>query len=82
EIYRAAKEGRADLLIINESFKQAAIINGNGSLELVNNNNQANVLDDISSQLAIEVILKGGRVIITAQDELNDIGKIALKVRH
>lgn len=82
EIYRAAKEGRGDLLIINESFKQAAIINGNDSLELVNNNNQANVVDDISSQLAIDVILKGGRVIITGQNELNDIGKIALKVRH
>ncbi len=82
EIYKAAKEGRADLLIINESFKQSAIFNGDSGLELVSDANLPNAVDDISSHLAIEVIKKGGRVITTGQDELNDIGKIALKIRH
>lgn len=40
------------------------------------------VIDDITSEIAWEVISKKGRAIFTTQDELKSLGEIALKVRY
>jgi len=82
EIYRAAKEGRGDLLIVNDNFHQAVRITDEFSLDLVNDVTLPDVIDDITSDIAWEVISKKGRAIFTTQDELKSLGEIALKVRY
>jgi len=82
EIYRAAKEGRGDLLIVNDNFHQAVRITGEFSLDLVTDVTLPGVIDDITSDIAWEVISKKGRAIFTTQEELKTLGDIALKVRY
>jgi len=82
EIYRAAKEGRAELLISHNDFRQAVKMNGDVSFELKENAKEMGVIDDITSDIAWEVLSKKGRVIFTEQDEIKTLGNIALKVRY
>lgn len=82
EIYRAAKEGRGDLLIVNDNFHQAVRVTDEFSLDLVTDVTLPDVIDDITSDIAWEVISKKGRAIFTTQDELKSLGEIALKVRY
>lgn len=82
EIYTAAKEGRAELLITHSSFCQPVKMKNEFSFDLVTDVNQPDVIDDISNEIAREVISKKGRVIFTDQDDIKDMGGIALKVRY
>ncbi len=82
EIFRAAKEGRGDLLIAHEEFYQAVKMTGEFSFDLANDVTLAGVTDDITSEIAWEVISKKGRVVFTNQDEIKSLGGIALKVRY
>jgi len=82
EIYRAAKEGRGDLLIVNDHFHQAVRVTGEFSLDLVTDLTMPGVIDDITSDIAWNVISKKGRAIFTTQEELKALGDIALKVRY
>lgn len=82
EIFRAAKEGRSDLLICHEDFKQPVIMTGDISFDLVNDVTLPGVTDDITSEIARQVISKNGRVVFTNQDEIKSLGNIALKVRY
>ena len=82
EIYRAAKEGRGDLLIVNDNFHQAVRVTGDFSLDLVTDLSLAGVIEDISSEIAWDVISKKGRAIFTTQEELKSLGDIALKERY
>jgi hypothetical protein len=82
EIYRAAIEGRGDLLIVNDNFHQAVRVTDEFSLDLVTDVTLADVIDDITSDIAWNVISKKGRAIFTTQEELKSLGDIALKVRY
>lgn len=82
EIYRAVKEGRGDLLITHDDFQQAVKMTGEFSFDLADDVTQTDVIDDISSEIAWEVIAKKGRAIFTTQDEIKTLGEIALKVRY
>jgi hypothetical protein len=82
EIYRAAKEGRGDLLIVNDNFHQAVRVTGEFALDLVTDVTLPGVIDDITSDIAWDVISKKGRAIFTTQEELKSLGDIALKVRY
>ena len=82
EIYQAAKEGRGDLLIVNDNFHQAVRVTGQFSLDLVTDVTLPGVIDDITSDIAWDVISKKGRAIFTTQEELKSLGDIALKVRY
>ena len=82
EIYRAAKEGRGDLLIVNDNFHQAVRVTGEFSLDLVTDVTLPGVIDDVASDIAWNVISKKGRAIFTTLDELKSLGDIALKVRY
>ncbi len=81
-IFRAAKEGRGDLLITQNDFHQAVKMTGESSFELTDDVTQPDIIDDITSEIAWQVISKKGRVIFTSQDELKPFGNIALKVRY
>jgi hypothetical protein len=82
EIYRAAKEGRGELLITYQDYSQPVIMKGEFSFELAHDVTQPKVIDDIVSNIAWEVISKKGRAIFTSQEEIKDLGDIALKVRY
>lgn len=82
DIYRAAKEGRGDLLITHNDFQQSVKMTGELTFDLVDDATQTDVIDDISSEIAWEVISKKGRAIFTSQEEIKSFGDIALKVRY
>jgi hypothetical protein len=82
EIFKAAKEGRGELLITHNKFRQPVSMNSEDTFDLVTDVAQTNVIDDITSDIAWEVISKKGRAIYTSQEEIKSIGDIALKVRY
>ena len=81
DIYRAAKEGRGDLLIVNETYAQPVKFTGEFSFALSEDAVQPDVVDDITSDIAWEVISKKGRVVFISKEELKEFGNIALKIR-
>jgi hypothetical protein len=81
-ILQAAKEGRGDLLIVQEDFKQAVKMTGEYSFDLLNDNILPGTIDDITSEIAWEVISKKGRAIFTDLIEFKTFGNYALKVRY
>jgi hypothetical protein len=81
-ILQAAKEGRGDLLIVQEDFKQSIRMTGEFSFDLVTDNTLTGIIDDITSEIAWEVISKKGRAIFTDLEEFKNFGNYALKVRY
>lgn len=83
EIYRAAMDGRGDLLIKNIDYVQPVKMVDDRKFDLVaDEETGADVREDITSDIAWEVFSKKGRVVYTRQDELAELGKIALKTRY
>ncbi|MFZ4547023.1 MAG: hypothetical protein ACOYN4_06300 [Bacteroidales bacterium] len=82
EIFRAAKEGRGDLLIVHNAFNQAVKMTGEFSFELVDDSASPNIIDDLAGEIAREVLSKKGRVVFTDRDEITALGEIVLKVRY
>jgi len=82
EIYKAAKEGRGDLLLVHNDFSQAVKMTGDTSFKLVDDATQPGVIDDITSEIAVEVISKKGRVVFTNLDEMKELGDVVLKTRY
>ncbi len=82
EIYQAAINGRGELLVVNQDYSQPAIKLDDEKLLITDDLNLPNVEKDIVSFISWKIISQGGRVIYTRQEELNDLGKIALKVRY
>ncbi|MFA5329534.1 MAG: hypothetical protein WC384_17200 [Prolixibacteraceae bacterium] len=82
DIYNAVKSGRGDLLIMHDDYHQSVKMDGQYSFHLVDDVTLPGVIDDITSDIAWEVISKKGRVLFTNQEEFNTFGNIALKVRY
>ncbi|MCO6486312.1 MAG: hypothetical protein J5I41_11120 [Saprospiraceae bacterium] len=82
EIYRAALEGRGDLLLVHEDYAQPVLMQGETEFTPVDDPQQNGVVDDIVSDIAWNVLLRKGRVVFTRQEGLQDFGRIALKVRY
>ncbi len=82
EIFRAAKEGRGDLLIHHDNYHQAVKMTGELTFDLIDDVTLPDAIDDITSEIAWEVFSKKGRVMYTEQNELTSLGELALKVRY
>jgi len=82
EIYQAAIDGRGDLLIVHQDFGQPVMMTSDRTFDIVTDITEHEVIDDITSKIAWEVLSKKGRVVFTAQDELDDLGQIVLKTRY
>ena len=82
EIYKAAKEGRGELLLIQNDSGQAVKMTGDTTFELVDDVTQPGIIDDITSEIAMEVITKKGRVVFTDLNELTGLGDVILKTRY
>ena len=82
EIFQASIDGRADLLIVHQDFSQAVLMTSDRTFELTNDRTEQNAIDDITSNIAWEVLSKKGRVFFTSQDEIKELGNIVLKTRY
>lgn len=82
DIYQAAIDGRADLLVVQQDFEQPVKMTSVRTFDLAEDSKESGVVDDIVSNIAWEVISKGGKAYFTAQEELSDLGNIVLKVRY
>ena len=82
EIYQAAIDGRGDLLMMDEDFSLAVNMGNDGVFDLEADKTKPDFIDDITSNIAWEVLSKKGRVFFTKQDEIKDIGEIVLKTRY
>lgn len=82
EIYQASIDGRGDLLMVHQDFAQPVLMTSDRTFELVTDVTKPNVIDDITSHIAWDVLSKNGRVFFTTQDEIKDLGIIVLKTRY
>lgn len=82
DIFIAVNQGRGELLITHDDYQQAVKMNGQYSFTLASDVTLPGVIDDITSDIAWQVISKKGRAIYTSQDEFKSLGNIALKVRY
>lgn len=82
EIYKASVDGRGDLLLVNLDYIQPVLMSGEKTFELVTDNTKPDAIDDITNNIAWEVLSKKGRVFFTSKDESKNFGNIALKTRY
>ncbi|MBK9331310.1 MAG: hypothetical protein IPM96_02640 [Ignavibacteria bacterium] len=82
EIFQASVDGRGDLLIVHQDFSQPVLMTSDRTFEITDDRTKVNVIEDITSNIAWEVLSKKGRVFFTAQDEIKEIGDIVLKTRY
>lgn len=82
EIYQAVIDGRGDMLIVYENYSQPAKIVDDRTIELTNDAKAPGVVDDITSDIAWEVLSKKGRVYFTRREEIKELGEIVLKTRY
>lgn len=82
EIYRASLDGRADMLIVHEDFKQPVKMTDERSFEYGSDPSAQGFIDDITSNIAWKVMSGGGKVVFTSNDEVKELGDIALKTRY
>lgn len=82
EIYQAALDGNAELLIVEREYSQPVRLVDDNNLELIDDANEHGAVDDIVSLIAWEVISKGGRVVFVANELIEDLGSIVLKKRY
>lgn len=82
EIYRAALDGRGDLLVVNQDYSLPVIMTGDRTFDLAEDIHAPGVDKDVISTISWNVLSQGGRVVYTDQKELDDLGKVALKARY
>ncbi|MEO5673298.1 MAG: hypothetical protein ABIQ74_01505 [Chitinophagales bacterium] len=82
EIYQAAIDGRGELLIVHQDFSQPVLMKDDRTFSLIDDVTIENAIDDITSNIAWEVLSKKGTVHFTSQEEIKDLGKIVLKTRY
>ncbi len=82
EIYQAAIDGRGELLIVHQDFSQPVVMKDERTFSLIDDTTIENAIDDITSNIAWEVLSKKGAVLFTSQEEIKDLGKIVLKTRY
>ena len=82
EIYQASIEGRGELLIAHQDFSQPVLMTSDRTFELTEDRTKKNAIDDITSNIAWEIMSKKGKVFFTTQDEIKELGNIVLKTRY
>jgi len=81
EIFQASLDGRGDLLMVHQDFVQPVQMKTARTFELATDTVKSDVVDDITSKIAWNVLSKNGRIFFTKQDEIEELGKIVLKTR-
>lgn len=83
EIFQASLDGRGDLLMVHQDYTQPVLMTSDRTFDLAIDVTQPDVIDDITSNIAWNVLSKHGKVFFTSHDEeVNNIGEIVLKTRY
>jgi hypothetical protein len=82
EIFQAAIDGRGEILIVHQDFKQPVMMKDERTFDLIDDTTIPNSIDDITSNIAWEVLSKKGKVFFTFEEEIKDLGEIVLKTRY
>jgi hypothetical protein len=80
--WRAASDGLADLLVVEESYEPSArLAPGIGTIEETDDRDAPGVVDDAVDELVEMVLGRGGRVTIVPDGTLGDLGRLAICTR-
>ena len=82
EIFQASLDGRGELLLVHQDFKQPVKMIDERTFTFGDDPKEQGFIDDITSDIAWKVISNGGKVMFTTNDELKELGDIALKTRY
>lgn len=83
EVWRYARQGRGELLLLEEDYHQPARLSDDGMNILVSDNPEdLEVMDDAADMVVEEVLQKGGRVVFVPNDSLKEHGRVALILRY
>jgi hypothetical protein len=81
DIYLAARDGRAELLLVEKGFLQPAVVSGD-SVTIVAHANTDGALEDIVDDIIEMVMDNGGKVVYLEPGKLADYQKLALVTRY
>jgi hypothetical protein len=82
EIYRAAIDGRADLLVIHEKYIKPVLFVDERNFDLLDDAQDTGSVEDVVGLIAWEVISRKGKVIFAQSEQMADLYPIALKLRY
>lgn len=82
DIFKAVKEGRGDLLIVNNDFRQPVKMTGEFTFDLADDVTKPDVIDDLTSNIAWDIVSKKGRAVFVSTEEKESLEDIVLKVRY
>jgi hypothetical protein len=82
EIYQSAIDGRGDLLIVHQDFVQPVMMKDERTFDFIEDPSTPGAIDDITSDIAWQVLIKKGRTVFTTKDEIKGLGEIVLKTRY
>jgi len=82
EIYQAAIDGNGAMLMVHQDFSQPVLMKDERTFSLIDDVTIDHAIDDITSNIAWEVLAKKGTVYFTSQEELEGLGNIVLKTRY
>ncbi|MBK8501566.1 MAG: hypothetical protein IPL46_04800 [Saprospiraceae bacterium] len=81
EIYQSAIDGRGDLLIVQQDYVQPVMMKDERTFDFIEDSSTPGAIDDITNNIAWNVLDKKGRAVFMTQNEIEDLGKIVLKTR-
>ncbi|MBV6439148.1 MAG: hypothetical protein EPGJADBJ_00784 [Saprospiraceae bacterium] len=81
DIFLAARDGRAELLLVEKGFLQPAVVIGD-SVKIVTNANAPGASEDIIDDIIEMTMDNGGKVVYLDPGQLTDYQKLALVVRY
>lgn len=81
ELWPLAREGRIELLVVEETYAVAARINGDG-LEPTEDREAPDVIDDVVDELLEAVLRHGGKAVIVNDGELATHQRVAAVLRY
>lgn len=82
EVWRLAREGRGDLLLVEQDFHYPARLDENGSLARVDDPSAPGVMDDAVDNVIDTVLDKQGRVVFVENGKLEEHRRIAMTLRY
>ena len=69
-------------MIVHQDVVQPVMMNSERTFNLIEDPSTPEAIDDITSNIAWEVLSQKGRIIFTSQDEIKELGNIVLKTRY
>lgn len=82
EVWALAREGRVDLLVVEESFQVSARVDEHDQLLPADGSRGPGVVEDVVDDTIEAVLLRGGRAVMVPDDQLQGSDRIAAVLRY